>query len=361
MPGTPVTPDLVALSKLRLWAIMATFFTMVVIILGAWTRLVEAGLGCPDWPGCYGFLLVPSGESNIMLAEARFPDAPVDASKGWPEMIHRYAAGILGLIILGMAIASYRLRAFGAPLKQTLFMTAFVTMQAAFGAWTVTLALWPQVVAAHLLGGFTTLTLVFLLALRLTPITITGLRAGAATALRKLRPVVYAGLILVILQIALGAWTAANYAALACPDFPTCQGQWWPEMDIAEGFDLAQSVGPNYMGGQLANEGRIAIHKFHRVGAIIVTVALLAIYWLLFRQTRGSNLNRWVWLSLAALALQMVLGVVNVLLHIPVAIAVAHNAGGAILLITLVNLLYRLHLLPPNEDNKGLNRQEAVP
>ncbi|TVP58033.1 MAG: heme A synthase, partial [Halomonadaceae bacterium] len=99
MPTTPVTPDLVALSKLRLWAIMATFFTMVVIILGAWTRLVEAGLGCPDWPGCYGFLLVPSGEANITLAEARFPDAPVDASKGWPEMIHRYAAGILGLII----------------------------------------------------------------------------------------------------------------------------------------------------------------------------------------------------------------------------------------------------------------------
>lgn len=354
-------PDLAALGKLRLWAVLAFFFTIVVIVLGAWTRLVEAGLGCPDWPGCYGFLTVPSGADNVLLAEARFPDAPLDAAKGWPEMIHRYAAGILGLIILGLTLASYRLRRFGAPLKQTLFMTGFVCLQAAFGAWTVTLSLWPQVVAAHLLGGFTILTLVFVLALRLSPLTLSGLKPGAATALRRLRPLVYVGLAVVVMQIALGAWTAANYAALACPDFPTCQGEWWPEMDIPHGFDVTQSVGPNYMGGQLAHEGRIAIHQFHRVGAIVVTLVLLMLYALLFRQTRGSSLNKWVWVSLGALALQMVLGVVNVLLHIPVAIAVAHNAGGALLLITLVNLAYRLHHLPANEDNRGFQRQEAGP
>ncbi|MDX1588345.1 MAG: COX15/CtaA family protein [Oleiphilaceae bacterium] len=355
------TPDLVALGKLRLWAIVAFFFTIVVIVLGAWTRLVEAGLGCPDWPGCYGFLTVPSGAENVQLAESRFPDAPLDATKGWPEMIHRYAAGILGLIIFGMTVASYRLRQYGAPLKQTLFMSAFVCLQAAFGAWTVTLSLWPQVVAAHLLGGFTTLTLVFILALRLSPLKLAGLSATASEKLRRLRPLLYAALALVVMQIALGAWTASNYAALACPDFPTCQGEWWPEMDIAHGFDVTQSVGPNYMGGQLAHEGRIAIHQFHRVGAIVVTVVLLVLFALLFRQTRGSSLNRWVWVSLAALVLQMVLGVVNVLLHIPVAIAVAHNAGGALLLISLVNLAYRLHHLPANGDNGGLQRQEAGP
>jgi len=350
-----------SLRRMRAWAIGATLLTVVVIMLGAWTRLVDAGLGCPDWPGCYGFLTVPTSETNILIAEARFPETPLDASKGWPEMIHRYAAGILGLVVLGIAVAAVRIRRAGGPLKLPLFTVGFITLQAAFGAWTVTLQLWPQVVAAHLLGGFTTLCLLFILSLRLSQIRVTGLFAGAAAKLRKLRPWLYGGIALVVLQIALGAWTAANYAALACPDFPTCQGEYWPEMDFAHGFDLTQTVGPNYLGGQLGSEGRVAIHKAHRVGAIVVTVALLGLFWVLGRAARGSNLQRWVWVAFAALVLQMVLGVVNVLLHIPVAIAVAHNAGGALLLITLVNLAYRLHRLPPNTDNRGPIRQEAVP
>src|SRR5690554_6439083 len=149
------------------WSTAACLLAVVVIMLGAWTRLVDAGLGCPDWPGCYGFLTVPQSETRIAIANARFPETPVDVSKGWPEMIHRYAAGILGLVVFGLAATAVRQRRAGVPVKLPLFIAAFILLQGAFGAWTVTLKLWPQVVALHLLGGFTTLTLLLLLTLRL--------------------------------------------------------------------------------------------------------------------------------------------------------------------------------------------------
>lgn len=340
-------PDDHGINRLRLAAIGGFLLTVVVIALGAWTRLVDAGLGCPDWPGCYGFLTVPSGADNVALAEARFPETPVDASKGWPEMIHRYAAGLLGLVIFGIAVASWRLRERGAPVGLSLFTAGFVVLQAAFGAWTVTLALWPQVVAVHLLGGFTTLCLLFVLAMKLSQhrLKLGGLSDAARQRLGRLRPWLYGGVALVILQIALGAWTAANYAAIACPDFPTCQGQWWPEMEWQEGFNVLQTIGPNYLGGQLGNEARVAIHKAHRVGAIVVTGFLALLLILMAWRARGSDLHPWVILSGILLVVQVLLGVVNVLLHIPVAIAVAHNAFGAFLLIALVNLAFRLRLL----------------
>ncbi len=348
MTQSPVpNPDNAGINRLRLAAIGGFLLTTVVIALGAWTRLVDAGLGCPDWPGCYGFLTVPSGADNIALAEARFPETPVDASKGWPEMIHRYAAGLLGLVIFGIAIASWRLREQGAPVRLSLFTAGFVVLQAAFGAWTVTLALWPQVVAAHLLGGFTTLCLLFVLAMKLSQhrLKLGGLSNAARQQLGRLRPWLYGGVALVVLQIALGAWTAANYAAVACPDFPTCQGQWWPEMEWQEGFNVLQTIGPNYLGGQLGNEARVAIHKAHRVGAIVVTGFLALLLVIMARRARGSDLHPWVILSAVVLAAQVLLGIVNVLLHIPVAIAVAHNAFGAFLLIALINLALRLRLL----------------
>lgn len=342
------------LRRFHHWSLLAFLLTFVVIILGAWTRLVDAGLGCPDWPGCYGFLTVPSGEENVRLAELRYPETPLDPGKGWPEMIHRYVAGILGLIVIGLAVAAVRVRhRVEMPVKHSVFTAGFIMLQAAFGAWTVTMQLWPQVVAAHLLGGFTTLTLLFLLFMRLSRIRVTGLVAGASQRLRRLRPWLYGVTALVVLQIGLGAWVAANYAALACPDLPTCQGEYWPDMDWAEGFNFFQSVGPNYLGGQLGSEGRMAIHKAHRVGAIVVTVALIAVLFLMARQARGSNLQKWVGIAFAALVGQMLLGIVNVLLHIPVSIAVLHNLGGALLLIAMVNLVYRLHHLPSSEDNRA--------
>lgn len=324
------------------WATFASLLTVVVVMLGAWTRLVHAGLGCPDWPGCYGFLSVPQDAARIAIAEARFPDSPVDVSKGWPEMIHRYAAGSLGLVVFGLAAFGVRHRRSGVPFRLPLFIAGFVVLQAAFGMWTVTLKLWPQIVALHLLGGFTTLTLLTLLALRLRAKPASP-PVGKYPPLVRLRPWLYGGLVLVIMQIALGAWTAANYAAVACTDLPTCQGQWWPEMDFRHGFDITQSVGPNYLGGQLAADGRVAIHVSHRIGALVVLVYLGGLLAALWRHGGPAGIRGAVALAGAALAIQILLGLANVILSIPLGIAVAHNAMGAGLLLTLVHLVWRTH------------------
>ncbi|MEQ6885672.1 COX15/CtaA family protein [Salicola sp. Rm-C-2C1-2] len=338
--------------RLRRVALFALVLAAIVILLGAWTRLVDAGLGCPDWPGCYGHLTVPSGEQTIAQAQARFPETPFDASKGWPEMIHRYAAGTLGLVIFAIAVACIRYRKLGAPAGLASFAAGFVVLQAAFGAWTVTLSLWPQVVAAHLLGGFTTFCLMFLLFRRLEN------QQGSANlppepraSVLALRPWLYGGLVLLVLQIALGAWTAANYAAVACTDLPTCQGQLWPEMDFAEGFNFFQAVGPNYLGGKLGNEARVAIHQSHRIGAVVVLVAFGALFLTVIKKARGTAIAGAAGIGLALLLVQVGLGVLNIVLQIPLGVAVAHNAFGAFLLLSLVNLLVRverLRVAPPN-------------
>lgn len=329
------------------WALFATLLAVVVIMLGAWTRLVHAGLGCPDWPGCYGFLTVPQSESSIAIANARFPDTPVDVEKGWPEMIHRYAAGTLGLVVFGLAAYAVRHRKLGVPVKLPLFIAGFIVLQGAFGMWTVTLKLWPQVVAMHLLGGFTTLSLLALLTLRLRHRKPEPNPRTTGAALQGFRPWLYGGLLLVVIQIALGAWTAANYAAVACTDLPTCQGQWWPEgMDFQHGFDVTQQVGPNYLGGQLTADGRVAIHMTHRIGAMVVLGYFAVLLALMWRQRQASGLTRAIALVALALGAQILLGLANVILNIPLAIAVAHNAMGAGLLLTLVHLIWRHHHLP---------------
>ncbi len=329
------------------WALFAALLAVVVIMLGAWTRLVHAGLGCPDWPGCYGFLTVPQSESSIAIANARFPDTPVDVEKGWPEMIHRYAAGILGLVVFGLAAYAVRYRKLGVPVKLPLFIAGFIVLQGAFGMWTVTLKLWPQVVAMHLLGGFTTLSLLALLTLRLRPPKAAVEPRSTGAPLQGFRPWLYGGLLLVVMQIALGAWTAANYAAVACTDLPTCQGQWWPEgMDFQHGFDVTQQVGPNYLGGQLTADGRVAIHMTHRLGAMVVLGYFAILLALMWRQRQASGLTQAIALVALALGVQILLGLANVILNIPLAIAVAHNAMGAGLLVTLVHLIWRHHRLP---------------
>jgi len=268
---------------------------LLVVILGAYTRLVDAGLGCPDWPGCYGFLTVPESVEDVALASSRFPDAPVEQDKAWWEMIHRY----------------------------------LVILQGAFGAWTVTLKLWPQVVTAHLLGGFATLSLLWLLCLRL------GLGARWQ-APRELRGLAAVGLGVLILQIALGGWVTSNYAALACPDFPTCHGEWLPDMNLSQAFDVTQSVGPNYLGGLLESDARVGIQVVHRLGAVVV---LLAIGLLGFRLLQAASPLAWPLLGL--LTVQLLLGVLNVVLVLPLANATAHNAFGALLLLAMVTVNYR--------------------
>jgi cytochrome c oxidase assembly protein subunit 15 len=365
-------------------ALLATLFAVVVIMLGAWTRLVHAGLGCPDWPGCYGFLTVPHDEARMAIANARFPDTPVDVEKGWPEMIHRYAAGTLGLIVFGLAGYAVRHRREGLPVKLSLFIAGFIILQGAFGMWTVTLKLWPQVVALHLLGGFTTLSLLTLLTLRLRRLSANhdatrssahptdvqlATRADpdpAPMAIRRFRPWLYIGLTLVVIQIALGAWTAANYAAVACTDLPTCQGQWWPDdMDFQHGFDVTQHVGPNYLGGQLNADGRVAIHVTHRVGALIVLAYFTVLLALLWRRVSRTPLAWHVALVATVLAVQILLGLANIIFNIPLSVAIAHNAMGAGLLLSVINLIWRLQRVPvslfgPVTQHTTMNDREVT-
>jgi cytochrome c oxidase assembly protein subunit 15 len=318
-------------------ALFGTALAMLVVVLGAFTRLVDAGLGCPDWPGCYGFLTVPASETNLLAAEARFPEAPVEAHKAWWEMIHRYFAGALGLVIAALAcVAVINVRRQGhnatgvkLPAGLSLTLLVLVICQAAFGAWTVTLKLWPQVVTAHLLGGFATLSLLWLLSLRL----------GVLQQLRvpgHLLPHAALALAAVVIQVALGGWVSSNYAALACHDFPTCHGAWWPAMNLAEGFNVAQAVGPNYLGGQLENDARVAIQFVHRLGAVVVLAAVGLLAWRLYRARSALALPVAV-----ILGLQLALGVMNVVLVLPLWVATAHNAGGALLLLALVTVNYR--------------------
>lgn len=322
--------------------VFATAFAICVVILGAWTRLEDAGLGCPDWPGCYGFLTVPETVEEIAQAEAAFPDAPFEADKAWPEVIHRYFASTLGLLIIFVNIIAWRNRHNpGQPLKLPLFLLVLVIAQGLFGMWTVTLKLWPQVVTTHLLGGFTTLSLLWLLGLRLSnrPWQQPTVPARQWVALR---PLAMAALILLICQITLGGWTSSNYAALACPDLPTCQGRWWPPMDFGNGFNIAQEIGPNYLGGQMDGEARVAIHMAHRIGALLVTLVMAFLIFKLYRNAGGRELTRLTHVLLFLLVIQVSLGVSNIVFSLPLWVAVAHNAGGALLLLTLVTLNYRL-------------------
>ncbi|MDR2305599.1 MAG: COX15/CtaA family protein [Paucimonas sp.] len=318
-------------------AACATLLALLVVLLGAYTRLTHAGLGCPDWPGCYGFIGVPKTEAQLAHAGLHFPEHPVEAAKGWAEMIHRYFAGTLALVIATLALQALRRHGRdGQPYRLPLLLLGVVLAQAAFGMWTVTLKLWPQVVTAHLLGGFTTVSLLFLLSLRLS-------RAFAPLPKLplSLRRIAALALLVVIGQIALGGWVSANYAAVACIDLPTCHGQWWPAADFSNGFHLTQHVGPNYLGGQLDSDARTAIHISHRLGALLVLTVLLTLAWKLQRHGLGGLAR----LVVLVLAVQLSLGISNVLLHLPLGVAVAHNAGGIVLLLCMVLVNYRIRVV----------------
>jgi cytochrome c oxidase assembly protein subunit 15 len=321
-------------------ALVATCFAMSVIALGAFTRLVDAGLGCPDWPGCYGHILWPNDADEIDRANRAFPDAPVETDKTWPEMVHRYLATGLGVFAIALVVTALRHRGPGQPLKLPLFLLAFVILQGMFGMWTVTLKLWPQVVTAHLLGGFTTLSLLWLLTLRLNNQT-WQMDAAGMQAVARWRTPALVGLLVVVGQITLGGWTTSNYAAVACPDLPTCQAQWIPPMDIASGFNILQGIGPNYLGGVMDNEARIAIHMAHRVGAIIT---LVYVGWLCLGLLRTGIASFQVLGKAigALLTVQFLLGLGNIIFHFPLSVTVTHNGVGALLLVSLVTLCYYL-------------------
>ncbi len=338
-------------------ALVATLLAVVVVLLGAFTRLVDAGLGCPDWPGCYGQALWPNEAHEIERAEKLFPDAPVEADKVWPEMVHRYFAGTLGVLIAVLAVIGWRNSADEHyPFRLPVLMLFVVVWQAMFGMWTVTLKLWPQVVTAHLMGGMTTLALCWLLTLRLHHKR-WQLEAGNWVRLQKFRPWLIVGIIIVFLQIMLGGWTSANYAAFACPDFPTCHNEWLPAMDLSAGFNVFQSIGPNYLGGLLENDARVAIHFMHRVGALVTTIYLCILAASLWRIAERKLRQSLVVLFLV-LVLQLTLGISNVLFQIPLPIAVAHNGGGALLLLTMVFLATRVWMAAIDPDKNSSEEAE---
>ncbi len=313
-------------------ALFAVGFAAVVVLLGAYTRLVDAGLGCPDWPTCYGFFDVPQTQEEIAIAEAAFPHAPVETHKAWPEMIHRYFAGTLGLLILALAMLAIKNRSrHDQPVLLPMLLLGLVVFQAALGMWTVTLGLLPVVVMGHLLGGFTTLALLLLLFLKLrdnnTPASASSLRNFALLTLA-----------IVFAQITLGGWTSANYAAIICTDFPTCQGNWIPPLDFAGAFTIATDGVNNYLGGHLDNAARVTIHWLHRLGALIATLFVIMLH---VRLMKAGHKKLAAWLMLVLIA-QVSLGVSNVLFSLPLPVAVAHNGVAALLLLSLV---YTFHTL----------------
>lgn len=322
-------------------AVFAFCIAMVVVVLGAFTRLMHAGLGCPDWPTCYGHFWVPTTPEEIHAANQAFAATPVETNKTWPEQIHRIFASSLGVLMIGLLVIAIRHRRNeGQPVKLPAFMLCFVILQGLFGMWTVTLLLWPQVVTAHLLGGFTTLSLLCLLAQRLGGFG-WQLAENALHKVKRLRWLAVVALLVVIMQIALGGWTTSNYAALACADLPTCHGAWIPEMDFLAGFNIFQHIGPNYLGGQLDNTARIAIHFMHRVGAVVVTLVLLSLIISLWR-TQITECRRMAAVIALVLVAQLSLGISNVFFGLPLAVAVSHNAVGALLLLVMVTLNHRL-------------------
>lgn len=318
---------------------IAAVVAFCVVVLGAWVRLSHAGLGCPDWPGCYGQLTWPGAAEEITAANQAFPDRPVDVGVAWKEMVHRYLAGALVLLVVGLNVLAWRPKSSMRTDHRTFrgittSLLILILFQAALGMWTVTLKLLPIIVMAHLLGGFATLALLAWLVFR------SGRQAVGVTgwAFRSRRGLITAAMVVLVVQIALGGWVSANYAALACPDFPTCQGQAWPEADFSEAFVLWREVGVDYEGGVLDLRARTAIQLSHRVGAAVTFAVLLVLAFRLFASpvSRPSGL-----LLLAAASTQVALGIMNVLLHLPLAIAVAHNAMAALMMVILVWLLHR--------------------
>lgn len=316
-------------------AIAATIVAFCVIILGAYVRLSHAGLGCPDWPGCYGHLTWPKVTSEVAAANKTFPDRPVENHKTWKEMVHRYLAGTLVLLVITINFLTWRTvkRQSGQRFLAGLIL-ALILFQAALGMWTVTLKLMPVVVMGHLLGGFATFGLLQWLSLR-SPI------AGSyqpSISMRKIRPWIVFGLVVLVIQIMLGGWTSANYSALACPDFPTCQGKIWPQSDFSQGFTIGRKIGVDYEGGVLDLAARVAIHLTHRIGAVITLVVLSLVA---IRVMRTTVIPRSGVLLLFLVITQFSLGILNVLLALPLPNAVAHNGTAALLLAQMIWLLHR--------------------
>jgi len=303
----------------------------IVIALGAWTRLVDAGLGCPDWPGCYGFVVFPINEADIAIAESLYPEFPYDINKAIPEVVHRYFAATLGLFAIFLVYLSFKQNENKNIRLWTIGLLIFICCQGIFGYLTVSLKLLPIIVTGHLFGGFTTLTLFFYIFLKSSNFEILN-----KMKIPNLKFIAGLAFFILIIQIFLGVWTSTNYASLACADFPTCQGSYLPEMDFKNGFNLNQEVGPNYLYGLLDNPSRVAVHYSHRVSAILVTLIFLILMsklWFTNAAPLASTLG-------ILLITQISLGIINVVYVLPLYVAIAHNLVAATLLLTIFTINY---------------------
>lgn len=313
----------------------AICLSFLVVLLGAYTRLSDAGLGCPDWPGCYGQLVLPKNATSLEKVQVVYPQIPIESVKAWKEMIHRYAAAGLGLVIFCIGLGGLRTKKWQIPLA----LMVLVIVQALLGMWTVTMKLMPLVVMTHLIGGMLIFSLLCLFRTQLTEIK--PLKAPKWSFWVKL------GLALLSLQIALGGWVSSNYAGIACIGFPTCNGQWVPHMDIYEGFNLQHmlnQMGMNHQGGLLESSARVAIQFVHRFVALVTALYLIILSIVgIAKNTQKHPKPVLFWLSILVILLvlvQLSLGVINVLYLLPLPIAVAHNGIATLLFASMLIFVF---------------------
>jgi cytochrome c oxidase assembly protein subunit 15 len=311
---------------------IATLLALCVIVIGAWVRLNDAGLGCPDWPGCYGHVFAGDAAQNLEVVQGLYPERKFDYGKALKEMLHRYVASSLGLLIVILAVLAYRNRHDPhQPVKVPLLLVPLVVLQGLLGMWTVTLLLKPLVVVLHLLGGLTTMSLLYWQSMRVD-------YSARPLAERSLRKFALVGLCVLSVQIFLGGWTSTNYAAVSCPDFPTCQASFWPNMNTKDAFVLWRGLGIDYEGGVLDHPARVAIHFVHRIGAVITAVVLGWLAVTAWRRARTSALQVAGLLIGSALLAQLILGPLMVIKGFPLWLATVHNAMAALLLLSVVHL-----------------------
>lgn len=323
-----------SLKSLRIVAIIASLLALFVVMLGAYTRLTDAGLGCPDWPGCYGHMVLPSSENERAQAQQQFVDVPMESRKAWTEMAHRYVAGSLALLIVYLACDVFRRRRQkqDVPWMIPLALLFLVGFQAALGMWTVTLKLLPVVVMGHLLGGITIFSMLCYFALQCSNM------KGQYNP--RWRFWISLGMLIVFCQIALGGWVSSNYAGVACVGFPQCNGVWLPTLHFSKGFNLFSPIGANYQGGMLDNEARISIQFIHRIGALVTASYVLLLSALLFCRVKVQALQHLAIVVMILVLIQCLLGIVNVMYLLPLWIAVLHNGCAALLLATIMMMRY---------------------
>lgn len=327
-------------------ALFAVMLALTVILLGAYTRLKDAGLGCPDWPGCYGHVIAPDSAKTVQQAETSFPGQMVNETKAWTEMTHRYIAGTLGVLVLVTAFLTLRKRKLPyQPIGLACALLVVIVCQALLGKWTVTLRLLPVVVMGHLLGGMLLLSLLWTMTMRLGGFFRTANIRNAASY----KPWALLGLAIVAAQILLGGWTSANYAALVCPDFPYCQGHLMPPLNFHTAFQFWMNIGPNFQGGVLDNTARVTIHMMHRVGALVTFLYITAMAIYILCKEQNAALRNIATVALIVLFAQIFLGISNVVWMLPLPVSVAHNGVAALLLLTMVTLNYALWAKPKHQ------------